>query len=123
MLSSLFGLYRTIDNKRMGNADWFYELNWVYMSLIAAGFAAGIHMIAAIVAALRIGRGAAFAFVLFAPIATFISCLFYVVILAISVGYTYQFVEEDLRDYNIHWGLGLGVFYLVIKIVVAGYIK
>ena len=102
---------------------WFLDVKWIYMSLIAAGFAAGIHLIASIVAAARIGRSAAVLFVIFVPIYTFISCLFYVIILAISVGYTYRFINVDPHDVIVYWGLGFGALYIIIKVIVAGYLK
>ena len=102
---------------------WFLDVKWIHMSLIAAGFAAGIHFIASIIAAARIRRSAAILFVVLVPIYTFISCLFYVIILAISVGYTYRFINADPQGVIVYWGLGFGALYIVIKVIVAGYLK
>ena len=107
----------------MGNIVWFLDLDWIYMSLIAAGVAAGVHMIASIVAALRIGRCEAFVLVVLAPIYTFVSCTFYTIILAISVGYTYLVMDKDPSPHLLWWGLGFGGFYLLIKVIVSGYMK
>ena len=102
---------------------WFLDLNWVYMSLIAAGFAAGIHLISAIIAAARIGRFSTIIFIIAAPIYTFVSCFFYTIILAISVGYTYYFTKTSADSVYVYWGLGFGAFYVILKVVIAGYLK
>ena len=102
---------------------WFLDLNWVYMSLIAAGFAAGIHLISAIIAAIRIGRLATIIFVIAIPIYTFVSCFFYTIILAISVGYTHYYTKTSADDVFVYWGLGFGAFYVILKVIIAGYLK
>lgn len=102
---------------------WFLDLTWVYMSLIAAGVAAGIHLISAIITAARIGRVSTIIFVIAVPIYTFVSCFFYTIILAISVGYTYYFTKASADSVYVYWGLGFGVFYVLLKVIIAGYLK
>jgi hypothetical protein len=102
---------------------WFLDINCVYMSLIAAAFATGIHSIAAVVAVVRIGRLEGIPLILFVAVYTFISCMFYTIILAISVSYTYLFAGLDLDEAYVLWGLGFGILYVIIKVITAGYLK
>jgi hypothetical protein len=105
------------------NIVWFLDIQCIYMSLIAAGLASGIHLIAALVAAIRIGRWQAFLFILILPIYTFFSCVFYTVILAITVMFTYQYTGNILDAVIVYWGLGFGALYVLLKMVSAKYIK
>ena len=102
---------------------WFLDKTWVFMSLIAAGTAAFIHLIASTVAAIRIRRIETIYLVIILTIYTFISCFFYTIILAISVGYTYFFTQASAENVYWYWGLGFGVFYIFLKVIVAGYLK
>ena len=102
---------------------WFLDVNWVYMSLIAAAVAAVIHLVASIVAVVRIGRFKAIILVIISPIYSFISCFFYTIILAISVGFTYFYLDSSSEDVYQYWGLGFGIVYVILKIVITGYLK
>jgi hypothetical protein len=102
---------------------WFLDLNCLYVSLVAAGTASVIHLIAAIIASLRIGRCQAIWFVIFLPIHTFISCVFYTIILALTVSYTYRYTGTTPEDVILYWGLSFGALYVLLKVVSAGYIK
>jgi hypothetical protein len=93
------------------------------MSLMAAGIASGIHLLSCVIASIRIGRIESLWFVVFLPIYTFVSCLFYTIILAISVGYTYQLTGTRPDNVLVYWGIAFGVLYVVLKFVVAGYVK
>jgi hypothetical protein len=105
------------------NIVWFLDIQSLYMSLIAAGMASGIHLISSIIAAIRIGRWQAIWFVIFLAIYTFVSCFFYTIILALTVMYTYQYIEAKTDDVLVFWGLGFGALYVLLKVVSAKYIK
>lgn len=105
------------------NIVWFLDINWLIMALVAAGFAAMVNLIASIVAAVRIGRAGAMIFVVALPIYTFVSCLFYTIILAISVSYTYQYNKSEPENAIYYWGIGFGVLYILLKAVISGYLK
>ena len=102
---------------------WFLDKKWLYMALYSAGIASGIHLIAMIVAYCRVKRNGYCLFILVFTIYTFISALFYTVILAISVSFTYQYIRYDPSDVVIYWGIGFGVLYVIIKVVITGWLK
>jgi hypothetical protein len=105
------------------NIVWFLDVQCIYMSLIAAGMASGIHLIASIIAAIRIGRWEAIIFSFICLIYTFVSCFIYTIILALTVIYTYQFTETNPEQFVIFWGLGFGLLYVILKIISSKYIK
>jgi hypothetical protein len=102
---------------------WFLDVQCIYISLIAAGTASLIHLIASAVAAIRIGRSQAIILVVILPIYTFISCFFYTIVLALTVIYTYRYTETNPKDVIPYWGLGFGTLYVLLKVISAKYIK
>jgi cation transporter-like permease len=93
---------------------WFLDVTYLYISLVAAITASVIHLIAAIIASIRIGRCEAIWIVVFLPIHTFISCVFYTIILALTVSYTYQYTGANPDDVVVYWGLGFGGLYVLL---------
>lgn len=102
---------------------WFLDRYWIYMSLIAAATASIIHLIASVVASMRVARAFSVIFVSIIVVYTFVSCFFYTIILAISVGYTYAYSSSSADDTYYIWGIGFGVFYVILKMVITGYLK
>ena len=102
---------------------WFLDKYWVYMSLIAAATASIIRLIASIIAGVRIGRFVSVIFIISLMIYTFISCFFYTIVLAISVGYTYVYSSSSAEKTYYIWGIGFGVFYVILKMVITGYLN
>lgn len=99
---------------------WFLDRVWIYMALVAAALAASVHLICAIVTAVRVGRSEGIAYVIFAPIYTFVSCLFYVIVLAISAGYTYAFLDANPEFQYTYWSIGFGILYILLKMFIVG---
>jgi len=101
-----------------------FNRNWFTMPLISSGVASLIHLLAMVIATIRIGRWSAIVFCIVFPLYTFISAFFYTILLSFSVILTYSVSKNTLTDQDVfYWGLGLGVLYVILKAVISGILK
>ena len=102
----------------------FQFSNWFVMTSVAAGFAAGLHLIPAIISAWRVKKTSGLIFLLIFPIYTFVSGFWYSLFLSLVITLTYFAASQPL-DHSIsaYWGLGLGFFYIILKAIIQMFIR
>ena len=94
------------------------------MTSVAAGFAAVLHIVPAVISAWRVKKTSGLIFILIFPIYTFISGFWYSIFLSLVITLTYFASSQELNTFiSSMWGIGLGCFYIILKAVIQMFIR
>jgi hypothetical protein len=96
---------------------WILDGTWWRVALIAAGFAALVHFVLYLIAAIRIGTWKSSALAVGVAIWTFFACGVTTIILTVSASYAYEYTDIDPSNVTFEWGLGFGAFYIALRLV------
>jgi hypothetical protein len=96
---------------------WILDVTWWYVTLIAAGFAAIVHLVLYLIAAIRIGTWKSSLLAIGVALWTFFACGITTIILTVSVSYAYEYTDADPSNSEVEWGIGFGAFYIGLRLV------
>ena len=102
----------------------FQARYWIVMTSVAAGTAAIVHIFPALISAWRIRKWNALIFLIIFPLYTFISGFWYSLFLSLVITLTYLASSQNLTiAISCYWGIGLGVFYVILKSIIQMFIR